>query len=207
MKYKIYDLIKGRDFQTILEAGGNVGQDTRRLCRMFPLATVHTLEPVLQLYAGLKTLPYKNLKVYQVALSDHDGESDFYLDITSNGSYGASSVLPIDDDFKVYVDEEELIKVPCKKLSTFMDENGLDEVDFFWLDIEMMEYIVLKASEEVLHRIKNIYTEISYSKFRIGQPTYEELDLFLTGNGFKQVFIEPQGDESFLWQANSLYAR
>lgn len=205
----VYDKINGLDIKTIVEAGGNVGQDTRKLCNMFPDASVHTCEPIDFLFQGLQTLKRElpNLYLYQVALSDTTGTTEFFIDLNSKGSMGASSILEAHPDFKVYLDGEEKIKVPCIRLDDFLRQIGIKKLDLLWLDIEMMEYRVLKASEPMLQNISYIYTEISYSNFRIGQPTINDLEGLLYSYGFERVFIEPQGSQNFDWQANALYKK
>jgi len=203
----IYDKIKKLKFKTIVEAGGNTGADTMRLCDMFPKATIYTFEPIPILYNHIKSMTKQNLKLYNKALSTDNGYIDFHVDMNPEGSAGASSILPTTKHYLNYIKREETIIVPCITLEKFMQDMGIKNIDFLWLDIEMMEYKVLKASEKILKNIEYIYTEISYSNFRIGQNTPEELDKLLISNGFDQVFIEPQGSPNFDWQANALYKR
>lgn len=208
MTDRIYTELEKINPSVIVEAGGNLGQDTRRLCKMFPKSHVHTFEPIESLFAGLKTMQkhFPNLSLYQVALSDVTGTTDFYIDVTSCGFMGASSILEIHNDFKVYVGAEDKITVPCITLKDFMRQCGIKTIDLLWLDIEMMEYRVLNASKEILRNINYIYTEISYSNFRVGQPTLNDMNDLLISHGFKLVFLEPQGSEKFDWQANALYS-
>jgi FkbM family methyltransferase len=157
------------------------------------------------LYNHVNSFKKPNLRMFNQALYEYTGKTEFYVDMTHSGIMGASSILPIEEDYKVYVEHEEKIEVPCITLQRFCHVNKITQIDLLWLDVEMTEYKILKASEKFLKNIKNIYLEINYSKFRIGQPTAEELDVLLTANGFKQVFIEPQGHPELLWQANALY--
>jgi FkbM family methyltransferase len=205
----VYDKIRGLNINTIVEAGGNVGQDTRKLCKMFPEASVHTCEPIDFLFQGLQTLKRElpNLHLYQVALSDTTGTTEFFVDLNSKGSMGASSILEAHPDFKIYLDGEEKISVSCIRLDDFLHRVGIKKLGLLWLDIEMMEYRVLKASESILRDISYIYTEISYSNFRVGQPTVNDLEGLLSSCGFERVFIEPQGSQNFDWQANALYKK
>jgi FkbM family methyltransferase len=202
---RIYEEIKNLNPSVIVEAGTNIGLDTVRLCDMFPEALVYGLEPIPTLYQHVSSFKKPNLRMFNQALYEYTGTTDFYVDMSHSGLMGASSILPIEEDYKVYVEREEKITVSCITLQRFCHKCKIEMIDLLWLDAEMTEYKILKASEKFLKNIKNIYLEVSYSKFRIGQPTYEEIDLLLITNGFKQVFIEPQGHPELLWQANTLY--
>lgn len=213
---RIYDEIKDLDFKVIIEAGGHMGEDTFKLCDMFPNATIITLEPNPKLYARLKNNKHHNLLVFNDALSDHVGDTEFHIDANPDGLMGASSILPPHPDYLPYLNGEKIIAVKCTTLenffetfviiynSTFYRKINLI-LDLLWLDIEMMEYRVLKASEQMLKNIRYIYLEISYSNFRLGQGGYDETNNLLVSNGFEQVFNEPQGSPNFDWQSNALY--
>ena len=202
----IYKAIRDLDFSVIVEAGGNTGVDTVKLCDMFPNATVHTFEPIPLLYEHIKSFNKNNLKLYNKALSDKNGKFDFYMDMNPEGLHGASSLLKASEHYKNYVGYEQKIKVDCTTLKSFMINEGVDVIDFMWLDIEQYEYKMLKASEECLKKIKYLYTEINYSNFRDNQDSAEDLITLLEDNKFELLFLAPQGNPiRFSWQGNGLF--
>jgi len=203
----IYDHIKDLGLKVIVEAGGNIGTDTVKLCDMFPEATIHTLEPLKILREHILMFEKENLKLYEDAFNTYTGSTRFFIDMNPAGLHGASSILEVSEHYLSYVGKEKEIVVPCITLSDFMDREKIEHIDFLWLDIEMMEYNVLKASKRRLKDIDNIYTEISYSNFREGQPEPDDIHFLLIDNGFTRIFIESQGSEDFAWQANALYRR
>lgn len=205
----IYDYIKDLDLKVIIEAGGHEGEDTLKLHNLFPNAEITVCEPIPELREKIRDLRLQKVLVLEYALSDVFGKTVFYLDKTVNGAMGASSLLPVTKFFSEYVNKEERIIVDAITLPELIEAWELgDTIDLLWLDIEMMEYRVLKASEHILKNIKYIYLELSYERFREGQGKVDDVDKLLTDNGFKQIFIEPQGHpEISVWQANALYGR
>lgn len=203
----IYDYLPKINLGVILEAGANTGSDTRRMSNMFPDAVIYACEPIPQLYQGLLRAfsGDQNIKVVNTALSDYNGYTSFYTAIKGNEGFGSSSMLKAHPNYTVYLDSEEKITVACTTIPDLMDAHNIPNIDFLWLDIEMMEYRVLKAAKSVLHKIKYIYTELSYSNFRVGQADPDKIHFFLTENGFTRLFIEPQGSDALDWQANTLY--
>src|SRR5512133_1958451 len=205
----IYDYIKDLDLKVIIEAGGHEGEDTLKLHNLFPNAEITVCEPIPELREKIRDLRLQKVLVLEYALSDVFGKTVFYLDKTVNGAMGASSLLPVTKFFSEYVNKEERIIVDAITLPELIEAWELgDTIDLLWLDIEMMEYRVLKASEHILKNIKYIYLELSYERFREGQGKVDDVDKLLTDNGFKQIFIEPQGHpEISVWKANALYSR
>jgi FkbM family methyltransferase len=201
---RIYEELKKLNLSTIVEAGGHLGEDTIKLHKMFPEANIYTFEPTDDLYLKLRSLvkDVKNITIIPYALSDKNGEANFYLEETGDG--GASSLLPASEFFKQYVGNERETTVGTIRMDTFMNEFMILSVDFLWLDVEGFEYYILQHSP--LDKIKYIYTEINYQEFRKGTSKYDDINNLLTSHGFEQVFIEPNGcDELGKWQANALF--
>jgi FkbM family methyltransferase len=171
---------------------------------MFPEAKIYTFEPTDDLYLKLQSLvkDVKNITIIPYALSDKNGEANFYLEETGDG--GASSLLPANEFFKQYVGNERGTTVGTIRMDTFMNEFYIPSIDLLWLDTEGYEFYILQHAP--LDKIKYIYTEINYQEFRKGTSKYDDINNLLTIHGFEQVFIEPNGcDELGKWQANALY--
>src|SRR5579862_8337847 len=69
------------DNPVIVEAGAFDGRDTRLLSQMWPTATIHSFEPVPEIYAILQknTQDLPNVHTYPVGLSDTTGNALFYV--------------------------------------------------------------------------------------------------------------------------------
>lgn len=194
----------------ILEAGGHYGEDTVVMHRLFPTATIYTFEPYPFAYEKLKhkVKGYDRIFTYPLALYDYEGVVKFFVQLNS-GNDGASSILAPSPEYSEaghthswwYIDRE--IEVPCTTLDAWAKKEGVEEIDFMWLDMEGVELCVLKSGMEILKNVKAIYTEVNFQEFRQEMTQYKDLKEFLIDNGFEQAYFE--GDTTF--QGNVLFVK
>ena len=80
----------------------------------------------------------------------------------------------------------------------------VDHIDFMWLDMQGFELQMLKASEEMLSKVKCIHTEVSLKDTYKNAVHYSELRKWLEFKGFN-VLMEawPQGAD----MGNVLFVR
>jgi FkbM family methyltransferase len=171
----------------ILEAGGHYGLDTEKMAYKWPKATIHTFEPNPNAFSKLITLENHNIHPYQKALAQFNGKGCFYICYGTTGDNpifeGASSLLPASEGMKIHY-QGPIEAVDCVILDDWCLDNGVDKIDFMWLDLEGMELQVLKSSPKILKTVKCIYTETNFQEFRLGMTQYAELRKFLEDSGF-----------------------
>lgn len=189
--------------KTLIEVGAYDGEDSLRYHNIG--YTVYTFEPKKDLYENLvkKTSHLTNYIVTPKAVSLVDGKTQF--NICKEG--GASSILPFRPD-------EELNKhwsprrtdvhysgvsyeVETTRLDTFIENNNLQDtiIDFIHIDAQGVDLDCLKSTGKyiknvmagVLETVKNEEKSIY-----IGQNnnTYENVEQFLTSNGFKILSVD-----------------
>lgn len=170
----------------ILEAGGNLGEDTRRMKRIWPHATMHVFEPLPWSFKAMRhnNSDLTNLHCYEYALTNYTGTTNFYVDVPNNGS--SSIGLPLDFNRSEF--DLTPLEVQCITLDTWAKENNIDHIDFMWLDMESHELYALKHGLTILPTIKAIFTEVAYEPVREGSALYPELRAFLEANGFTEVW-------------------
>ena len=72
-----------------------------------------------------------------------------------------------------------------RDLDSFAAENKLRPFDFIKLDCEGAELDVLKGTGDRLDSILGVSVEALYQEWRVGQPTFRDIDKFLSEAGFK----------------------
>jgi FkbM family methyltransferase len=158
----------------IIDCGACDGTDSIELARIFPHASIHSFEPVPQVFNALtrNTRKYRNVHCYQMALSNATGKANMH--ISSGASYGSSSLLApkthLNDHPTVFF--ENTIEVNTITLDDWADSQHLSRVDFLWLDMQGFEYEMLRASNRIIDTIKAIHTEVSVKE------TYEQVKLY-----------------------------
>lgn len=169
---------------TILEAGAHYGEDTVLFIQQWPHATVYAFEPCPSSYARLqqKTLNFSNIHIFPVALFSETGEYTFYM---SEKYDGTSSLLP-DNHTPYGVHYNDCpIKVLCKNLDEWAREQGVNHIDYMWLDMEGAELYMLRAAPEILQTVRALSCELNFYEYRKGMTQFADLHAFLTSNGFE----------------------
>ena len=107
-----------------------------------------------KLYEKYKKFP--NIKLYNVAIAQYDGEITFNI---SNNNGASSSIGTFDEKWqKEYKGEKiEMIKsitIPCINLYTFCKKKNIDFIDDYMSDIQGMDLEVLKTMRPMIDQRK-----------------------------------------------------
>jgi len=91
---------------------------------------------------------YNSIKLYQIALSDKNGEATFYPGKKSGlGSlFLSNSAAP----------DKKPFKVKTRKLDDILKEGGIEDIDIIKIDVEGSDLLVLKGAENTLKKSKNV---------------------------------------------------
>lgn len=173
----------------ILEAGAHIGVDTVEMAKMWPMSTIHAFEPVPKLYNQLvaSTCQLPNVRCYELALSNLCGRASFYV---SGGAGDASSSLLKPKEHLLYhpqITFDEIIEVKTLTLDEWAEQNGVDHIDFMWLDMQGHELTMLKSSPKMVSTVSVIFLEVSRSEFYQGTSLFHEVNQWLTSQGFQYV--------------------
>lgn len=176
----------------ILEAGGRFGEDTKNMKHIWPGATMHVFEPVPSSFEIMKknVVGLSDVFCYPYALADYEGKTQMY---TNENNPGAASIgYPVEWN-KHEFDTDHPIQVPCTTINAWAARNNIEKIDFMWLDMEGYELYALQYSLDILHSVRAIYTEISFTSVREGSCSYRALREFLEANGFREVWKSSNG--------------
>lgn len=189
----------------ILEAGARNGTDTVRFAQRWPGATIHTFEPVPELFAEVerRTSHLAQVRRYPVALSDRTGSATFYVvgDMNDESSnQGTSSLLR--EAHNAQISGSQSIAVQTLTIADWAQGEGVDRIDFMWLDMQGMELPALKAAGPVLATTRAIHMEVHREELYVGCALYEEVVSWMNGQGFR-----PAIDRVGLWFGNILFVR
>lgn len=117
---------------------------------------VHAFEAVEAVYKQLKLAPFPNLHPVNTAISDFDGEAEFFVDDKRLSNSGFQDLVM-----------GPKIKVMARKLDSMFWET---EIGFIKIDVEGTEFDVIKGAQEIIKRDRpNMMVEIykPYSKYPI----------------------------------------
>ncbi len=144
------------DGDVMIDAGANIGAISLPVAKnknvtIFGFEPAHNIFKILQKNIAANNLA--NIKVFPLALSNENGEVDFY---ESDRVHGWSGIVKI-DSFDHY-------KVQAITLENFTKENHIDDIAVLKMDVQGWEYYVLRGAEKLINqkKIKNIIFEFEW---------------------------------------------
>lgn len=179
----------------ILECGGCNGEETVRFSAYWPESVIYTFEPIPELFQQLtyRTENFQNIHRYQLALADRTGKlSFFFSDYNNTGNpSGSSSLLPPKEVFKFdhALTFNKIIDVDAMTLDDWALQEGVEHIDFMWLDMQGFELNMLKVSE-LAKTVHIIYIEVEFIEVYAGQYLYPEIKHWMEQNGFELIALD-----------------
>lgn len=191
--FKYFDRFFTKNDQLIcLDIGASVGHTASHFNNLFPNAKIYAFEPTPDSFKQLQTMhcDNKNINCFQLALSDSEGENDFYVsDSFDNNSLFQPNVElysslqhKVNDSLK----KSKKIKVQTTTLESWYNKNIPNEtIDIIKIDTQGAEYKVLKGAEKFLsEKVKLISFEVQYINFYHNMEPFYEIFKLLYDNGF-----------------------
>jgi len=156
-----------------------------------------------ELVAHTKSL-YPNQKILNYTVYDQD-DIAMTFNIANNGQ--SSSLLKFGTHSTLYpgIVYSNKIEVATKTIKTVIEDNSIDmsKYNMLNLDIQGVELKALVGMKQYLSYIDYIYTEVNDDQVYENNDTIQDIDSFLTTNGFTRV-------ETFIINGNwgdALYIR
>ena len=196
----------------VIEAGAFDGNDTIKMSYIWPEGTIHSFEPVPEIYVELKnnTKELANVHCYPIALSNKCGIATMHLSEKPNKpgqiSHGNSLLKPKDRLEISTMTYPKSTLVPTTTLDLWAQQEKIEQIDFMWLDLQGHQLDVLKASPNTLKKVRVIFTEVEFIQAYEGQPQYLEVRKWLESKGFEMVAKDfTEKPKSFF--GNALFVR
>ena len=173
----------GRPDPVILEIGCNDGTDTLELLRVMPQAAIYCFEPDARAIARFKELLGSNLeKVHlsEIAVSDRTGQINFHSSGGGDRPGGwdlSGSIRRPKNHIKEYewIKFEKTVIVNTWRLDDWCAANGVEHVDFIWMDVQGAEGDVIAGAPNILQKTRFLYTEYSNYELYEGQLSLKPL--------------------------------
>ena len=178
---------------TVLDIGGNKGQFAKEVFRVFPGVPIYSFEPIPECFALLLIMRERQptLHPIQLALSDHDGEVDFWLSRYRDSS-SIQEMLPSHTEAWPHTEIEAKIRVKVARLDSVASELKLEPPIFAKLDVQGHEHAVINGGRQTLSRCQRVMVECNFAPLYEGQPSFTQLYEELRSLGFLfDGFVSP----------------
>ncbi len=144
----IKNVLKKYDIQVCIDIGANVGNYTAILNTSFSRATIYAIEPLSSAHRILteRFRSNSNITTFHGALSNFQGESYVY---TKSKTAETASL-----DSEVLTASFTKEKTYVTTLDLFVQESGINRIDFIKIDTEGFEREVLMGAKEVIYKLK-----------------------------------------------------
>ena len=148
----------------VLDIGANIGIMTVHLARTIIDVTVYSFEPMPNNIGAFKRIikyfKLQNVKLFEIALGNSEGEVEMVMPIISNVKMqGLSHVVhdSIPDN-----NDGERIKVPLKMLDNMIElTNSPKRISGIKIDVENFEFFVLDGAKQLIEKNRPVvYAEL-----------------------------------------------
>ena len=183
----------------VVDVGANIGLHTLNMARIVGNAgQVFAFEPdpsnfeILKKNAKINN--YKNIILEQKAVGDKHGKTTLY-----------QSDNPI--NHRIFPQSERAnsqVQVELTNLDNYFDSDMIDKINFIKIDVEGMEFGVLKGMKNILKNNKNIKILFEFVPKDTIEAGFIPIELlnYLTSNGFK-LYCMDEKTKKLLYVSNN----
>lgn len=167
----------------ILDIGAHIGLATLYFKQIYPEARIVAIEPQPDNFAllsqNMKENQLKGVQLVQAAVAPKTGEIVLHEPLSSQGWRSGTGIIP--NGWRGVQPSKE-IKVKAVSIMDYL----VEPIDLLKMDIEGMEYEVIRTAGAKLHQAKRVIIEVHPRK----EHRKEEIEKILLQNGFKLEFFE-----------------
>ena len=207
--YEFLNKINHNEIKTIFELGSRDLVDTVKLSNHFNNSKIYAFEcntdcliECKKTLANITEKDKNRICLVDKAVSITNGEVTFYpFDLNQYNNMGASSMLKIDFSLRDPCDPDynrpnpqTEIKVDGTRLDTFVEENGIKNIDLLCIDLQGYELNAIKSLGHHLHDVKYIITECSISSTYVEGASFQEVNEYLNQYNFKYISSNQFGE-------------
>ncbi|AFZ13627.1 methyltransferase FkbM family [Crinalium epipsammum PCC 9333] len=186
-----------------LDVGANIGYHSLYIASSFENSECICFEPNSLIYQQLNrniklNNRLKNIRAYDVAISNFDGEVEFYMQDESPYNRGISS-LTHNWDLKLDTHGVKQISVQAAKLDDFLEESLKSRISVIKIDTQGTEYQVICGAMDIIEKSKPVIFfefETAYQPENPAESLKEILNK-IYGFGYKVFLVKSEYPELF----------
>ena len=180
------DLARG---DHVLDLGGSIGTCAMAFARRVgPAGKVFSFEPVTHalLSRNVRANGFRQIQVIPKGVSDRSSTAE--ISISDRCIDASVARVPGADGCALHRETIELTTV-----DEFVDEQGLDQVDFIKMDIEGAEELAIRGADRAIRRFRPKWSIASYHTDFCGEKQHPKLVRLLKEYGYQIEEVERDG--------------
>ncbi|MCG6871546.1 MAG: FkbM family methyltransferase [Gammaproteobacteria bacterium] len=183
--------LRGLPIGTVLDVGANRGQFARDARRWFPTAVIHCFEPAEQPFAALASWANAEgsgcIHAHQVALGDHEGETDLQVHTNHTPSSSLLQATPTHDELCPSAIAQHTQRVRMSALDAVVSGLQLVPDVLLKMDVQGFEDRVLAGAAATLQDVRAVITEVCIAPLYTGQARFSDITRLLSDSGLTYV--------------------
>jgi FkbM family methyltransferase len=178
---------------TIFDIGSRDCKEAIEFSKRYQNAKIYSFEPnpdAIKI-AKKNISNFKNITLVEKAVSNINGSVDFYPinpELTESphedGNIGASSLFKASGKYPLEKYVQNKITVESITIEKFCEDNGIEAIDFVWMDLQGAEYLALNGFGKLLSNVKIIHTEAELFEIYEGQHFFKDIQNLLNKTHF-----------------------
>jgi FkbM family methyltransferase len=197
-------LFKDTPPKIFIEIGACEGEDSIRYINKFPSIFLYAVEALpdnaVLIRSNIPESSASRFQLIESAITEFDGPCEFHVSSghpdgipkSSSWNYGnkSSSLLPpamLMGHIHKWLKFNKKIIINGISLPTLFSKIPFEVIDFLHMDVQGAELGILRGGENVLHKIRCLWVEVSEKKIYQYQPSALDIEKFMSKNGFLKV--------------------
>ena len=186
---------------TFFDVGAHHGETTTEISKIFEIKSAFLFEPNKNNFKILKKkISYQKkidkINLLNFALGDENKNSTIKEVLESS----SSTINEINTSTKYFQRKKNILKVfnknaeikesqiEVKSASDFIENHNIKKIDFFKIDTEGYEYVILNNLKDYIKNIGLILFEHHYDLMIIKNYKFKNINNLLLKNNFKQIY-------------------
>lgn len=190
-----YKIFFGNTANIIIDVGTRDGDDAEYLRKALKATEIFAIDARHEAVENTKK-KYPDFKVYETAISNYNGNTDFYVVTSKDKDYsGSSSIYNNKFDRPEYPNEK--IEVPVITMKQFIEDAGLQDsiIDFVKVDIEGYTAQLLYGMGNYINNVKFFHLETEKYATHDDHKNSADVADYIRKKGFKLVAIQYEWGE------------
>ena len=197
--FSLSDLLPSALKLTVLDVGAMaLGTNGAAYASLYPMENLRVIgfEPNEMECQKLNEGSDERFQFFPNFAGDGGSATYFETNMTMTGSIFEPNSLLL-EKFQNLAELTSVVDTHQVETRRIDDMEGLDDVDYFKIDVQGSELLIFENATEVLKATTVVHTEVAFVEMYNNQPLFADIDIFMRGQGFQFHTFPNYGSRCF----------